>query len=66
MRAKLIVGLMLFLGGFLAGFIPQALRSRDLQQELSTSEMLLHSCQSAERLSALRQTTAMMYLETTR
>ena len=63
MRHKLVVWFLLLLTGFLIGFILQYSRLRQMQQELSVSTKLLGSCQSSQKLSQLRDTATMMYLE---
>jgi hypothetical protein len=63
MRHKLVVWLLLLLTGFLIGFILQYSRLRQMQQELSVSTKLLGFCQSSQKLSQLRDTATMMYLE---
>ena len=63
MRHKLVLWLLLLLAGFLIGFILQYSRLRQMQQELSVSTKLLGSCQSSQKLSQLRDTATMMYLE---
>jgi len=63
MRHKLAVWFLLLLAGFLIGFILQYARLQRVQQELSASTKQLGSCQSSEKLSHLRDTATMMYLE---
>lgn len=63
MRRKLVLWFVLWIAGFLTGFIPQYARLRRAQKELSASTKQLGSCQSSQQLSQLRDTAAMMYLE---
>jgi hypothetical protein len=63
MRHKLVLWFLLFLAGFLIGFILQYSRLRQVHQELSASTTQLGSCQSSQQLSQLRDTATMMYLE---
>jgi hypothetical protein len=63
MRRKLILWFVLLIAGFLTGFILQYASLRRTQQQLSVSVEQLRSCQSRERLSQLRDTATMMYLE---
>jgi hypothetical protein len=63
MRNKLVLWFLLLLAGFVIGFILQYSRLQRVHQELSTSTKQLGSCQSSERLSQLRDTATMMYLE---
>jgi len=65
MRHKFVLWLLLLLAGLLIGFILQYSRLQRVQQELSASTKQLASCQSSERLSQLRDTATMMYLEAT-
>lgn len=64
MLRKLALWFVLLIVGFLTGFILQYARLRQAQQELSDFANKLGSCQSSEQLSQLRDTAAMMYLET--
>ena len=63
MRRKLVLWFVLLIAGFLTGFILQYASLRRTQQQLSVSAEQLRSCQSRERLSQLRDTGTMMYLE---
>ncbi|MDT8067395.1 MAG: hypothetical protein ROO76_04440 [Terriglobia bacterium] len=66
MRNRLILCLVLLVAGFLAGFVPQYLKSQRRAAELTTAEQQLASCRVETQLSQLRDTAAMMYLEATR
>jgi hypothetical protein len=63
MRRKLVLWFVLLIAGFLTGFILQYASLRRTQQQLSVSAEQLRSCRSRERLSQLRDTGTMMYLE---
>jgi hypothetical protein len=63
MRHKPVLWFLLLLIGFLIGVILQYSRLQRVQQELSASTKQLGQCQSSERLSQLRDTATMMYLE---
>jgi len=63
MRHKLGLWFVLLIAGFLTGFILQYASLRRTQQQLAVSAEQLRSCQSRERLSQLRDTGTMMYLE---
>jgi hypothetical protein len=63
MRRKLVLWFVLLIAGFLTGFILQYASLRRTQQQLSVSADQLRSCQSRERLSQLRDTGTMLYLE---
>lgn len=66
MRNRLILWLVLLVAGFLAGFIPQYVKTRRSTTELSNTKQQLASCRVGSQLSQLRDTAAMMYLEATR
>jgi hypothetical protein len=66
MRNRLVLWLVLLVAGFLAGFIPQYLKAERSSAELSNTKQQLASCRAETRLSQLRDTAAMMYLEATR
>jgi hypothetical protein len=63
MRHKVVLWFLLLLAGFLAGFILQYSRLRQVHQELSASTIQLETCQSSQQLSQLRDRATMMYLE---
>ncbi|MFY9561946.1 MAG: hypothetical protein WAQ52_17060 [Terriglobales bacterium] len=63
MRRKLVLWFVLWIAGFLTGFILQYARLQRVQTELSATTKQLGSCQSSEQLSHLRDTATMMYLE---
>ena len=63
MRRNLVLWFVLLIAGFLTGLILQYAKLQRVQQELSASTKQLGSCQSSERLSQLRDTATMMYLE---
>jgi len=63
MRRKLVLWFVLLIAGFLTGFILQYASLRRTQQQLSVSADQLRSCQSRERLSQLRDTGTMLYLD---
>ena len=65
MRNTLILWLSLFVAGFLAGFVPQYLRSHRLEEKVSASTAQLEACQFAEQLSQLRDAATRTYLEAT-
>ncbi|MFZ3341087.1 MAG: hypothetical protein WA609_05665 [Terriglobales bacterium] len=62
---NLILCSVLFVAGFLAGFIPQYSRARRFEQEVSASTAQLEACRGAEQLSQLRDAGTLMYLEAT-
>lgn len=65
MRNNLILGVVLLVVGFLAGFLLQYSKARQLQQEVSASANQLTACQSDAQVSRLRDAATLMYLEAT-
>ena len=63
MLRKLILWCVLLIAVFLTGFILQYARLHRVQQELNAATTQLGSCQSGQKLSQLRDTATMMYLE---
>lgn len=66
MTKRLILWLVLLAAGFLAGLIPQYLKVRRSDAELSDANRQLMLCRQQSQYSGLRDTAAMMYLEATR
>ena len=66
MRNRLILWLVLLLAGFLAGLIPQYMKTQRSNTELSNTKQQLASCRVETQLSQLLGTAAMTYLEATR
>ncbi len=66
MKNRLVLWLVLLLVGFLVGFVPQYNKVRRVGSELESVKQQLSSCQLGSRLSQLRDTAALMYLEATR
>jgi len=66
MKNKLILWLVLLLIGFLVGFIPQYTKAQHAHSELESVKQQLSSCQAGNRLSQLRDSAALTYLEATR
>ena len=65
MRTKFVIGLILLLGGFLGGFIPQYLKARGTAEQLSNQGRELSTCRLSQQLSNLRDSAAMAYLQAT-
>jgi hypothetical protein len=65
MGKRLLLWLVLLAIGFLGGFIPQYLRSTELQRTLSAVRNQLQTCLAGEEVARLRDTAALMYLEAT-
>ena len=66
MRNRWILWLVLLAAGFLAGFIPQYVKTQRSSTELSNTKQQLASCRVEMQLSQLRDTAAMMYIEATK
>ena len=65
MGRKLLFWLILLIIGFLAGFIPQYSRSREMARTASALADQVRACSSAEQFSRIRDAAAMMYLAAT-
>jgi hypothetical protein len=63
MQRKLALWFVLFIAGFLVGYILQYTTLQRVQRELTASTNQLGSCRSGEQSSHLRDTATMMYLE---
>ena len=63
MQRKLALWFVLFIAGFLVGYILQYTTLQRVQRELTTSTNQLGNCRSGEQSSHLRDTATMMYLE---
>ncbi|HEY7617285.1 MAG TPA: hypothetical protein VH744_10815 [Terriglobales bacterium] len=65
MRRRLTTGLALLIIGFLLGFIPQYVKSREISLQLSDQNKQLADCRLSEQMSKLRDSAAMVYLHAT-
>jgi hypothetical protein len=63
MQRKLALWFVLFIAGFLVGYILQYTTLQRVQRELTASTNQLGSCRSAEQSAHVRDTATMMYLE---
>jgi hypothetical protein len=63
MQRRLTLWFVLFIAGFLAGYILQYTTLQRVQRELTASTNQLGSCRSGEQSSHVRDTATMMYLE---
>jgi len=63
MQRKLALWFVLFIAGFLVGYILQYTTLQRVRRELTASTNQLGSCRSGEQSSSLRDTATMMYLE---
>jgi hypothetical protein len=63
MQRKLALWFVLFIAGFLVGYILQYTTLQRVQRELTASTNQLGSCRSGEQSSHVRDTATMMYLE---
>lgn len=66
MKRRLTLWLVLLLVGFLAGFIPQYLKTRHVSQQATDAKQQLDACRASATMSQLRDTGTMLYLEVTR
>jgi hypothetical protein len=66
MKNKLILGLVLLVAGFLAGFFPEYLKARRASHEVVEIRKQMDSCNAGVAISQLRDLAAMLYLEATR
>jgi hypothetical protein len=65
MGKKLLFWLILLMVGFLAGFIPQYSKSRELARTASGLNDQVRACKSAEEFSRIGEAAGMMYLAAT-
>jgi hypothetical protein len=63
MRVHITVWVLLFIGGFLLGFIPQYLKNRDLQALLEGPQKTIDALQRQVQMSELRDLASLMLLE---
>ena len=63
MQRRLALWFVLFIAGFLAGYILQYTTLQRVQRELTASTNQLGNCRTGEQSSHLRDTATMMYLE---
>jgi hypothetical protein len=63
MRVHITVWVLLFIGGFLLGFIPQYLKNRDLQALLESPQKTIDALQRQAQMSELRDLASLMLLE---
>ena len=66
MKWKLIVGLVVAAGLFLAGYVPQFLQVRRLEVDLESARQKAASCELDARLSRFRDLATSIYLEAAR
>lgn len=66
MKKRLLLWLVLLVVGFLAGFIPQYVKTQRVRQELTAAKQQLDACGASTAMCQLRDTAAMLYLEATR
>jgi hypothetical protein len=65
MGRKLLFWLILLIVGFLAGFVPQYAKSRELARTASGLNEQVRACRSAEEFSRIREAAGMTYLAAT-
>src|SRR5215471_21425581 len=66
MRVHVTLWLVLLIGGFLAGYIPQYLKNRDLRAELENPQKIIDSLKLQLQLSELRDVASLALLEISR
>ena len=66
MRVHITLWLVLLLGGFAAGFIPEYLKNRDLRAELESPQKTIESLKLQLQMSELRDQASLMLLELSR
>jgi hypothetical protein len=66
MRVHIILWLVLLIGGFLLGFVPEYLKNRDLQAQLQDPQRAIDALKLQLQMSELRDAASMMLLELSR
>jgi len=66
MRVHITLWLVLLIGGFLGGFIPEYLKNRDLRAELETPQKTIDSLKLQLQMSELRDQASLMLIELSR
>lgn|SRR6266850_3376053 len=65
-RVHITVWLVLFIGGFLLGFVPEYFKNRDLQAQLQNPQNTIDALKLQLQMSELRDAASMMLLELSR
>jgi hypothetical protein len=66
MRGHFTLWVVLLVGGFLAGFIPQYLKGRELQKQLENPQKMIAALELQVQMSELRDLSSLMLLELSR
>src|SRR5262245_16875957 len=66
MRVHATIWLVLLIGGFLLGFIPQYLKNRDLRSQLETPQKAIDGLTAQLQMSELRDRASLMWIELSR
>jgi hypothetical protein len=66
MRGRIIFWLILFVGGFLLGFVPEYVENRDLRSQLENPRKTIEALNLQVQLSELRDLASLMLLELSR
>jgi len=66
MRVHFTVWLVLFVGGFLSGFIPEYLKNRDLRSQLENPQKTIDQLKLQLRMAELRDDASLMLIELSR
>ena len=65
-KVHITLWVVLLVGGFLAGFIPQYLKNRDLQKQLENPQRTIAALEFQVQMSELRDAASLMLLELSR
>src|SRR5207237_9877899 len=66
MRVHITLWLVLLIGGFLLGYVPEYFKNRDLQAQLENPQKTIDALKLQLQMSELRDTASMMLLELSR
>ena len=66
MRVHATVWLILFVGGFLLGFVPEYLKNRDLRSQLEAPQKTIDGLRAQLQMSELRDQASLMWIELSR
>src|SRR5215471_20476023 len=66
MRVHITLWLVLLIGGFLGGFIPEYLKNRDLRSQLESPQKTIDSLKLQLQMSELRDQASLMLIELSR
>jgi len=66
MRVHIILWLVLFIGGFLLGFVPEYLKNRDLRSQLENPQKTIDALKQQLQMSEVRDAAGLVLLELSR